>query len=101
MAKGLAASESLGSPAWIRTKVYATTLSPMSYEPWFADRGWAPAAIRTTVHGSPLSALEVADRTPPQLVQWRRGHDFDQGDELGAEDIEVGMPFPKVGNRLM
>jgi hypothetical protein len=22
-------------PAWIRTKVHATTLSPVSYEPWF------------------------------------------------------------------
>jgi hypothetical protein len=35
--------EKAGSPAWIRTKVYATTLSPMSYEPWFADRSWAPS----------------------------------------------------------
>ena len=27
------------------------------------------------------------------LVQRRAGHDFDQVDELDAEDIEVGMPF--------
>ena len=27
-----------GSPAWIRTKVYSTTLSPMNYEPWFESQ---------------------------------------------------------------
>jgi hypothetical protein len=35
------------------------------------------------------------------LVQLRSGHDFDQGHELDAEDIEIGMPFADVGNRLM
>jgi hypothetical protein len=40
-------------------------------------------------------------RTPPQLVQWRAGHYFDHGDELDAENVEFGMPFPQVGNRLM
>jgi hypothetical protein len=42
-----------GSPAWIRSRVYATTLSPMSCEPWFADCGWAPSS--RSHHGSRLA----------------------------------------------
>jgi hypothetical protein len=52
-----------------------------------------PAAIRTTVHGSSLSALEVGDRTPPQLSSVASRTRFRSGRRLDAEDIGVGMPF--------
>jgi hypothetical protein len=59
----------------------------------------APARIRTTVYNSPFSAFKSVVGLF-RLVQWRARQDFDHGDELDAQDIEVGIPFPKVGNRL-
>jgi hypothetical protein len=45
-----------GSPPTIRTKVYATTLSPMSYEPWFES--WPGASRSGSEHLS-------AEKVPP------------------------------------
>jgi hypothetical protein len=66
-------------PAWIRTRVHATTLSSASYEPSFESM--------------------LGPRTMP-LVQRRAGHDFDEGHELNAQDIQVGMTLPHVGHSL-
>ncbi len=35
---GLQVFEKFGSPASFRTKIHATTLSPVSYEPWFESQ---------------------------------------------------------------
>ena len=50
----------VGSPAWIRTKVYAMVLSLMSYEPWFAIGGRTPEQLfepRFTARNQVLCAL--------------------------------------------